>query len=160
MSPFTITILISIVSVASLMVLLRIQQKKRRRKKRLLRRLSYLGSAYNLVFTSEQAWNNRAMGLDGVQRKLLFLHCNGGKWKTELIDLGEVKTCSVEVSGEMKGRMFEKKLLLQFRLTKGNQVKNIPFYEATDDAGLFFNLQKRAKDWQGVLSKMLHVEQT
>lgn len=153
-------LLLSIAMVAGLFLLVIMHQKRNRKKKRLLRRLSYLGSDNNLVFTSQQAWNNRAMGFDAVQRKILFLHCNGdGKWKTDLIQLDDVKACRVQVSDENTGSMHEKKLLLQFQLFKNNQVKNIPFYEAADDAGLFFKLHKKAKDWQGVLSKMLPVEQ-
>lgn len=149
-------------------VLLRIfKLEKRKRMNHLLHRFSELGSGNNLTFSSQEILHDCIIGLDGVNRKILVAQSvDGIITHTELIDLFTVKTCSVIrqygsiKSGELRANKLEtylERLVLHFERDNEPAIE-IPFYHYRKN-GLheIQKLEKKARHWELLLSKMIHV---
>ena len=144
------------------------KKEKRKRMNHLLHRFSELGSAYNLTFSSQEILHDCIIGLDGVHRKILVTKSiEEIITHTELIDLSEVKSCSViKHYGNIKGGELRAKKLetyleliaLHFERTNNQPSIEIPFYQHRKNS--IYELEKRekkARHWEMLLSKMIHV---
>ena len=126
--------------------------------------LSELGSKFSLSFSSHEVVGNKIIGLDGINRKLLVLEEADGRSNSYIIDLDEVRAISVKKiyngikAGELKKRRIEeflKTIHLQFEFKNGNKDAAWPFYEnEIDNIYDLRKLERKAKNWQMILSKM------
>lgn len=135
---------------------------------RLLHQFSELGSHYNLTFSSQEILHDCIIGLDGVNRKILVTRSAEDVIShSEMIALSDVKSCSVIrqygtiKSGELRVKKLEtylERVALHFE-REGNQPSiEIPFYQHRKN-GLheLERLEKKARHWEMLLSKMIHV---
>ncbi|NTS41112.1 hypothetical protein HRG84_09335 [Flavisolibacter sp. BT320] len=133
----------------------------------LLHRFSELGSGNNLTFSSQEILHDCIIGLDGVNRKILVAQSmDGSITHTELIDLFEVKTCSVIrrygsiKSGELRAKKLEtylESIALHFEREAQPPIE-IPFYRHRKNSlHEIERLDKKARHWEMLLSKMIHV---
>src|SRR5690348_8572319 len=96
------TLLVSIIlvgAVVAICLLLVWLDKKQKRKAmhQLLQTFSRTGSNHNLWFSSQEVLKDRAIGLDGIHRKILVLkRIDNLSFESFVIDLNEVKSCSVK----------------------------------------------------------------
>lgn len=126
--------------------------------------LSELGSKFNLAFSSQEVLGNKIIGLDGIKRKLLILEENNGKPDSFIIDLNKVSNISVKKSykninaGDLKKKglqEFLKSIVLQFFEGRNRSII-LPIYEhEMDHISDLPKLEKKAKNWQTLLSKMM-----
>jgi hypothetical protein len=127
--------------------------------------LSELGSKFNLSFSSHLVLGNKIIGLDGANKRLLVSEINNGYSKSYIIELDKVNTISVKKSynsikpGELNKRRFEeflKSIHLQFEFADEAEKILLPFYEnETDNIRELPRLERNAKNWQLILSKMI-----
>jgi hypothetical protein len=131
----------------------------------LLQQFSQLGAVYGLLFSGQEILKDAILGFDGRGRKLLVLQKqNRHVIQTSLIDLNEVKECSVKKyyggikKGELKKRKLEhflEKIVLHFSFFHDHPPVDVLFYRCTDNH-LFeaATLEKKARNWAALLSKM------
>jgi len=127
-------------------------------------RLSKLGSAFNLSFSSHDILSNKIIGLDGIKRKLLVAEKNNELARPYIIELANVNAITVKKiynsikAGELKARPideFLESIILQFEY--GNEKDSIvlPFYERKiNEIHDLPSLERKARIWQLILSKL------
>ncbi len=135
-------------------------------------RVSELGSRYNLSFSSQLAFGNRIIALDGIKKCLLVLETNKESSEPYIIDLNKVSAVTVRKTygsinrGELKTQGIEeflKRIELQFQFIDATQSFVLPFYDREkDNKKDRMNLARNAKNWQMILSKLveLKIEET
>ena len=140
-------------------------QQKRKRMHALFHRFSESGSKNSLTFSGQEVLSDCILGLDGMHRKLLILKVQEGAVKDTVIDLAEVKTCSVKkqygtinIDG-LKHRKLDQYLQwmgLRFEFHKGRPAIEVPFYRhPTHSLYQLQSLEQKARFWETMLSKML-----
>ena len=138
------------------------KNRKNARLKKLLLQFSQLGSDNNLSFTSQEILHNSVIGLDGLNRKIVFLQETNGIYQWLIIDLNTVNHCSLKFSyrGFRSGRkknsgVYFEKLLLQFE-SNDNQLINVPFYMHTGiKLSTRRQLEQKARYWEAVIARMV-----
>lgn len=126
--------------------------------------LSELGSKYHLSFSSQMAIGNKLIALDGIKKSLLVLETNN---KSYIIELKKVASVSVKKTynsirpGELNNKKIEEFLNtieLQFDYYNNKETVSLPFYDCEeDDLHYLPMLERNAKNWQMILSKMTYV---
>ena len=167
MSTFIVAgILIGIIIAICLLIYFIDKKEKRKHMKQFLKEFSELGSNYKLSFSSQTIQRESVIGLDGIHRKVLILNIIKSPVEHHLIDLDEVKSCTVKKTygsinkGGLKDRKLEQylekvSLCFEFKTSKGAIA--VSFYSSLEDyVHQAPELEQKAKDWEVILSKMLH----
>jgi hypothetical protein len=129
--------------------------------------LSELGSKFDLSFSSHMVIGNKLLALDGIKKSLLILEADN---KSYIIELNKVASVSVKKTyssikpGELNNKGIEEFLNtieLQFEYAHEKGKICLPFYNCEqDDPRNLPRLERNAKDWQMILSKMVFVPVT
>jgi hypothetical protein len=162
------TILVAVILVGSVaaicLLLIRIHNKhKREAMNNLLKHFSQLGTENNLNFSSQEVLNNCILGLDGINRKILVATKEDGFYSSFIIDLNDVKSCTVKKIygtirvGDLRNHRLDQyleKMVLHFELNRKPSVE-IVFYKNHDNH-IFETqeLEQKARHWEAILSKM------
>jgi hypothetical protein len=142
----------------------------RRKKLKLLRHLSNEGAANNLIFCSQEIFQDRVIGIDGIHRKIMLVEKNNRDFYSSIISLDDVNDCQLvtkcksekEESRKEKGGEIET-ATVEIRFEFNNHSK--PAFIKFGD-GLIYSrkelefLRAKAQFWCIMFSKMLngHVE--
>ena len=153
--------------IAAVILLLAILDKKHKRNamNQLLNAFHEKGSEHNLSFSSQEILKDGIICLDGVHRKILVLERDAAKKMSSfLIDLNEVKSCSIKKeygtinSGDLKERKLEqylKQITLHFAFFDKPSVE-VVFYQHFENHILeIAELESKARHWEAILSKMI-----
>jgi hypothetical protein len=126
--------------------------------------LSELGSKFNLSFSSQTIIGNKLIALDGIKKSLLVLETDN---KSYIIQLDKVASVSVKKTynsirpGELNNKGIEEFLNtieLQFEYSNNKGTVSLLFYDCKeDDLHKLPMLERNAKNWQMILSKMTSV---
>jgi hypothetical protein len=160
-----IAMMSAVAVIISYWLLTAINKQKRKRMKQLLEHFSHLGSRYNMAFTAQEILKNHILGFDGIQRKLLILSgINKGPCIEYLIDLEEVKSCSVKkhygnirVNGLKKRRLEEylQKMVLHIVVAPDKPGIDIMFYKPGENSiAELPRLENRANKWKTMLVRL------
>lgn len=150
--------------IAVCLLLIGIHNKhKREAMNNILKHFSQLGTENNLSFSSQELLHHCVLGLDGVNRKILVVTKEESSYGWFIIDLNEVKNCSVKKSygtikvGDLKDHKLEQhleKIVLHFELYRKPSVE-IVFYKNFDNHIYETQeLEQKARHWEAILSKM------
>ena len=63
------------------------------KKERLVRKLYREGAANDLIFCSQEIFQNKVMGIDGIHRKIMILEKTSNSYQYSTISLNEVDHC-------------------------------------------------------------------
>jgi hypothetical protein len=165
---FAVVVLGIVVAVICRLVVIVAETKKRCRMNYLMDRLREEGLKRNLCFSGQDIVNNCVFGLDGVNRKLLVIaDTHQRKNDVILVDLTEVKSCSVKKrygmikGGDLKRTSLENFLeLMVFHFAFIGQrqpIEVVLFNHKTDPVNGLPEWEQKAKRWEMILSKLLHV---
>jgi hypothetical protein len=155
MSTFIVAAII-IGSVSSICLLLISINNKHNRKAmiKLLKHFSELGTENDLNFSSQEILKNCILGLDGVRRKILVVTRQDDFFGSFIIDLREVKNCTVKKIygtinvGDLKKKKLEQyldKIVLHFDQNNNSSVE-IVFYKHFENHLLeALELEQKAK---------------
>jgi hypothetical protein len=168
MSTILIAIILAfIITVTIFMITPGAGSEKRKHMNKIFHRLSLLGSRHKLNISGQETLNDHLLGLDGLQRKLLILTgIKSGKQNARVIDLADVKNCFLikeyrkeySYSNELKLEIFMERIILRFEFSGRQQPVEVPFYQYNEnDISQLSELAKKAKHWETLLSKMLHM---
>jgi hypothetical protein len=123
--------------------------------------LSELGSKFDLSFSSHMIIGNKLLALDGIKKSLLVLEADN---KSYIIELNKVASVSVKKTyssirpGELNNKWIEEFLNtieLQFEYSNKKGTVCLLFYDREkDDPRSLPRLERNARDWQMILSKM------
>jgi len=126
--------------------------------------LSKEGSKLNLSFSGYEVFDNIIMALDGINRKLLLMHCNDFKREPVILPLGEKLNVSVKktYSGIPAGGLryksldaFVDKIVMEFELSDNPTKAMVPVFDAAfNQPGDRAKLEKKARNWQQLLMKL------
>lgn len=129
----------------------------------LLKHFSNLGTENNLIFSSQEILKHSMLGLDGVRRKILVVTREDNFYGSFIIDLEQVRNCSVKKiygtikAGDLKNQKLDQyleKIVLHFDLQNKSSVE-IVFYKHLDNHMYeALELEQKAKHWEAILSKM------
>lgn len=159
---------ILIASITALVLLLYsiANEQKQKSMKQLSHQLSREGSKHNLSFASQEVLKDYVFGIDGMKRKILLIHkLQDDVYQDEVIDLHEIKTCSVKKiygsieGGALKNKKLEQhltKIVLHFELSNNRQPVELCFYDNIQNSIYqILEMEQKARHWQAVLSKMI-----
>lgn len=144
------------------------QQHKRKERAKLLHQFSLSGTTYGLSFSSQELLHNSIIGLDGIRRKLLYIKAREDQWTRLLIDLEQIKTCTLKktyqnypVTGSKEKREAEvQDITLEFAFIREKQPVSISFYNVVcHNIYQMAELEEKAREWQILLSKMLNLKE-
>jgi hypothetical protein len=96
----------------------------KKKKMKLLGCLSREGAANNLIFCSQEIFQNRVIGIDGIHRKIMVVEEKDHSFKSSIISLDEVSDCE---------------LVTNSGLLKRSLLKNVD--SATDNASVEIRFQ-------------------
>ncbi|ANE50860.1 hypothetical protein SY85_10450 [Flavisolibacter tropicus] len=140
----------------------------RKRNAALFYQFSKLGSRYGMSFTSQEMLAQRIIGLDAIMQKILVFEIQDNEFDWYLINLKEVKRCTVKrVYGRIDADAFDKKhiedylemIALEFYFKDNQRSVALPFYIKLQNAPEEIpELENKAKDWEVILGKMLFRE--
>ena len=160
-------IVFGVIGISTIFVYMHNQHLKKKKQK-LLFCLSELRSQHGLSFTSQEELLNKAIGLDGLQSKLLIVDENNAGYDWNIIDLEEVESCSVKKvydsidAGGLKTKWVEEYLrtiVLQFNFNNYKPSFDLIFYESTvNNIYEMSELENKARQWQAMLSKMITIQ--
>jgi len=160
-------ILFGVIGITIIFVYMHNQHLKKKRQA-LLFCLNKLAAQHGLSFTSQEALLNKAIGLDGLQRKLLIVEENNAQYDWNVIDLEKVENCLVKKvydridAGGLKTKRVEEYLrtiVLQFNFNNNKPSFDFILYENTVNSIYEMPvLENKARKWQAMLSKMIMVQ--
>ncbi len=165
----TVLVAVIVIAVVGCIVVVLVFLNNRDRKKitlELLDRFSRLAMKNNLSFSSQDILENALIGLDGIQRKVLFISRTGEeKYDSIVIDLNSVKSCSVRNVyrsmnvGTAKNRKVEQlldRVVLEFETGYGDSPIQITFFQQlVNHFSVLKELEQKAKNWESMLSKLI-----
>ena len=152
-------------SVAAICLLLIINHNKHKREtmNKILRHFSQIGTENNLSFSSQEMLNDSLLGLDGMKRKILVVKKVNDNYESMVIDLRDVKSCSVKKkygtikADDLKNNKLEKyleEIVLHFDLNNKPSAE-ISFYnDVENNVYQTMELEQKARHWEAILSKM------
>ncbi len=127
--------------------------------------VSELGSRYNLSFSSQLVLGHKIIALDGVKKLLLMVDADKEVDPPCMIDLNNVSAITIRKSygtikqGALRNRGIEEFLNtidLQFLMKDKTSTIVLPVYDfKIDDQEDRKTLDKSAKNWQTILSKII-----
>ena len=157
------TILLGSIAAICLLLISVHNKHKREAMNKILNHFSQLGTENNLSFSSQERLHHCVLGLDGVNRKILVVTREDDYYGSFIIDLNEVKACTVKKiygtiqAGDLKHQKLEQyleKIVLHFELHRKPPVE-IMFYRNLDNHIYETQeLEQKAKHWEAILSKM------
>jgi hypothetical protein len=160
-------ILFGVIGITIIFVYMHNQHLKKKRQV-LLFCLNKLAAQHGLSFTSQEVLLNKAIGLHGLQRKLLIVEENNAQYDWNVIDLEEVENCLVKKvydridAGGLKTKRVEEYLrtiVLQFNFNNNNPSFDFILYENTVNSIYEMPaLENKARKWQAMFSKMIMVQ--
>jgi hypothetical protein len=115
------------------------------------------------LFSSQEIVNNRVIGLDGTNRKVLILtQIDTASFDHYVVNLDEVKDCTVKKHygniryGGSKETYLES-VSLHFNFHNKKEPIDMPFYEHIEN-NIYHaeDFEQRAGHWKEVLTKMLN----
>jgi hypothetical protein len=149
--------------VAICFLLINVHNKhKREAMNSLLKYFSQLGTENNLSFSSQEVLKDCIVGLDGIRRKILVVTREDGFFGSFIIDLNQVKNCTVKKiygtikASDLKSRkldQFLEKIILHFDLNK-TAVEIVFYRHFVNHIYEVPELEQKAKHWETILSKM------
>ena len=127
--------------------------------------VSEIGTQHHLSFSSQLALGNTIIALDGIRKCLLVLETNEDSNSPYFIDLNNVADVAIKKSygsikqGALSSKGIEEfleKIDLQFRLKNNDEAYTLSFFDRErDEASDRLKLDRNAKNWQLILSKMV-----
>lgn len=150
--------------VAIFLLLISIHNKhKREAMNSILKHFRQLAVENGLSFSSQELLHHSILGLDGVNRKILIVTKEDNYYSSFIIDLDQVKTCTVnKIYGTIKAgdlpknkmEQYLEKITLHFEV-HGKAPAEIVFYQNFNNHIYDSQeLEQKAKHWEAILSKM------
>lgn len=152
-------------SVAAIcLLLIRIHNKDNREiMNNILKHFSQLGAENTLNFSSQELLYHCVLGLDGINRKILVVTREDAFYSSLIINLNEVKNCTVKKIfatikvGDLKKHKLEQyleKIVLHFELHGKPSVEIVFYQNSNNHIYESLELEQKAKHWEAILSKM------
>jgi hypothetical protein len=145
-------------------VLVRIHNKqKREAMNQLLDHFRQTGARNALSFSSQEILNNCVLGLDGVHRKVLVVTRENNVFDSLIIDVNEIKNCTVKKiygtikAGDLKDHRLEQyleKIILHLEIIGKASVEIAFFSHADNHLYETKELEQKARHWETFLAKM------
>lgn len=140
--------------IAIIIVLTIIQRRKARHKAAFAAKLKALTSSHGLELDLFEQFNNRLIGLDHQQGKLLFIEFHGSNWNFNMFHVDQIKACAVLRSAASNNNSIPP-IGLQCHMEDGSIV-TLPFYSAhTDTFHDATALTRKAAYWRRKINGML-----
>jgi hypothetical protein len=137
----------------------------RNKKEKLLSYVSKIGSQQRLFFARQEELLNSIIALDRLQRKLLIIEENNGRYYWKIIALEEVENCTLKKvydsidAGGLKAKRVEgylRTIALQLNFNNDKPSFDLIFYENTvNNIYEMSELENKARKWQAMLSKII-----
>jgi hypothetical protein len=161
MTPTIVTLITAII--AALLVIISLgYYRKQTKAEGVYISFKNAATAFNLSFTKQEVLGNRVIGIDAANNKLLFLEARGNKHDGYLINLDEIKGCSVKrVYGAMHTdgsnlESYVNSVALKLDYKNGAKPTVLIFYDRTINAeNEMRERATQAKAWQALLSMAL-----
>lgn len=136
----------------------------KKKKENMIRKLCREGAAQNLVFCSQEVFQNKVMGFDGIRRKIMVLEEINSSYHCTTISLDEVHDCRVVfyagLTKKDERRHANKRattLGLQFEFNNHSESESIIFgNEVINSSKELVFLKAKAEYWSVMFSKMLN----
>jgi hypothetical protein len=121
------------------------------------------GTQNSLNFSCEEVLHNSVLGLDGVHRKMLVVTRDGNFFHSFLMDVNDIRNCTVKkiyttiYAGDLKKHGLEqhlRKIVLSIELRGGHTNEILFFSQYDNHVQDIQELEKKARRWETFLTKM------
>ncbi|HZI68773.1 MAG TPA: hypothetical protein VFD44_03640 [Hanamia sp.] len=142
----------------------------KKKKEKMCKMLSREGEANGLVFCSQEIFQDKVMGFDGIHRKILILEKDKHHYNSSIIALDEVHHCQLvtpegtfeaEDCRHHRGNTYSGKIELQFQFNDFQKSASISLanglIKSKRELAL---LSEKAQYWCVMFSKMLKASQS
>lgn len=162
---FSAVLIIAIAISVTLVVILLNNFYKQKRANKVLATFNEAAVDFNLSISKMELLGSRIIGLDENNNKMLFIAATKKKYDGYLVDLDEIKTCTVKKEYEMSAAVYIKRIgveafvnriVLQLDYKNGAQPLHLPFYDKTRDP--IYEMKQRAEkaeNWRHLLSEVM-----
>jgi len=164
MSAEIITILIVAFVCISLIQSPKNKKKMKRRAKSILTELRSLAIQAELSLSAEEVWRYGALGIDGIEKKLLYLDKFNGEAASHVIELAEIENCTLNVvyrnidAGDLEYRSideFIRTMALRIEHTNLQPGIDIHFYNSRFDLVTDLpELRSKAYRWKRIITQL------
>jgi hypothetical protein len=160
-------IIIAIIAAISFFLIYSSKQHQKKKTGELLSVCSHIASEHNLNFSSQEVSNSRVIGVDGITRKLLIVEYREEKIINTLIELENVKKCTIKKNynqvasspGGSKPESYLQSITLEFSFWKNREPFEISFYDnISNHIYEMSELELKARDWEKMITKLLMAE--
>ena len=149
MNTLIIEILVGVVLVITMVVLLKLKRKKAIRNK-LQSAVRHLILMNKLAIANLEWFNNKMIGIDKKNRKLIFVQVQKDEVQKLCIDLRLASTCRVVKTNH------DDEIFLQLQLKNSNDLTRINFYDSSSDhARNKTTLLEKARAWKERISLLM-----
>jgi hypothetical protein len=166
MNPIPVILILLAVASVFYVTLSALNSFPKMKKETLLKNLSRIGEAHNLIFCSQEILQNKVMGFDGVHKKIIILGKIKNTYNYSIISLKEVQDChliageGLQCRGNHNNRgsnFYPNTLELQFEFINHSQSASIEFCNGNNHSKREFEFFKaKAEYWCIMFSKMLN----
>lgn len=169
MNPVTIIFIIFTTGLLFSISVSFISRFAKKKKEILVRRLCQEGADQNLIFCSQEIFENKVMGFDGIHRKIMILEKIKKTYRTSTIALDDVHDCRLISQQNLKKGFLEKqiskksisarpeRLELLFEFNDHSKPAFINFADNLINSNNDFEfLKAKAEFWCTIFSKMLN----
>ena len=136
-----------------------------RKTKTMLSELRKTAHGQKLSLSAEEVLRNGVIGLDGLERKLIYVETGKMPMEFVLVSLDEVESCSLNVdyrnigAGDLEYKNVEDfidKVYLRLVFHDGTPYADIPFYDCRNNYVFeLADLRKKAQQWKKIISQLL-----
>jgi hypothetical protein len=140
-------------------------KNEKKEKEKLYLRLSQEGTANDLIFCSQEIFQDKVIGFDGIHRKIMMLEKSENEYNCSVIALDEVQNCELitdcgdhqEANKNSRGQAKDlQEIELRFEFKNHAQPASIIFYNNIKNSKReLLLLQAKAEYWSQMFSKML-----
>ena len=140
------------------------KKKMNRKTKNTLEELRAIAMRSGLSLTAEEAWRYGAIGIGGIEKKLLYLDKFNDDARQHIINLTDIENCTINVvfrnidAGDLEYKSvdeFIKTMVLHIEHSDRRQSFDIHFYNSRFDWSTDLpELRSKAYRWKKILSQL------
>lgn len=165
MNPVTIIFIIFTTGLLFYVSVSFISRFAKKKKEILVRKLCQQGADQNLIFCSQEIFENKVMGFDGIHRKIMILEKIKNIYHTSTISLDDVHDCrlitkhdsTTEQNDSANDGTQDDTLELFFEFNNDSEPALITFWNSLiNSKNDFAFLKAKAECWCTIFSKMLN----
>lgn len=130
--------------------------RKRNKENQSIKEFIQTGFKYGLELSETEHWNNRLLGIDPIKRKILFRQTEAEEFTETVIDLNEVKSCTLLVTNlqSVGANQVPDKIEIAFKQKNNKPLENLQIFDSETDSVVYAELEI-AEKWTKIINEAI-----